>query len=177
MNKILPIIMALLGIGVGGALGFFLKPAPAPSAATEEHAEAPGADVGSGHGADAAHAEATVGEKGSDAPPEGREYVTIGKQMIIPVVEGGETKALMLFELALDVPAGTSESFFSVEPRIRDAFLRVLFEMSYTGAFLSTYTDDRVVTELRQNLLAEARHQLGKSVADVLILDMIRQEI
>lgn len=170
MKKLLPIILVLVGILGGGALGFLLKPKPEPQADATEAAAEP-----------EAHAEPekaeTAHDVGSASPPEGREYVTIGRQLIVPVVDGGVTRALMLFELALDVPAGTSEAFFSVEPRIRDAFMRVLFEMSYTGAFLGTYTDDRVVAELRDNLLSAARHQLGPTVADVLILDMIRQEI
>jgi hypothetical protein len=60
---------------------------------------------------------------------------------------------------------------------LRDAFLRVLFEMSYTGAFSSTYTDERVVDELRGKLRAAARRLVGDAVGEVLILDIMRQEL
>ncbi|MGF1445903.1 MAG: flagellar basal body-associated FliL family protein [Pikeienuella sp.] len=112
------------------------------------------------------------------SPPSGpSDYVEIARQMIVPVVAGGETEALMIFEVALDVPASARERAFQREPRIRDAFLREMFEMSYAGAFADTYTSERVMEELRARLLAAARLHLGQRVRDVLILDALRQEL
>jgi hypothetical protein len=82
----------------------------------------------------------------------------------------------MLFEIGLAMRPGARERVFTLEPRLRDAFLRDFFEMSYTGAFLTTYTDERVVSELRAKLLDSARSYLGEDVSEVLLLDMIRQE-
>lgn len=178
MKKLLPILLIVLGVVGGGALGMFLKP-PAPAA---EHGE----DDAGKQSADAGHGDAGHGEDthagddghGGEASPEGqRDYVKVGKQIIIPIVEGGETKALMLFELAVDVPLGQRALVSEREPRLRDAFLRELFEMSYTGAFMTTFTDDRVIEELRRNLIVAARAHLGDIVSDVLILDVMRQEL
>lgn len=106
-----------------------------------------------------------------------RSFVKIGKQTIVPVVDGGETRALMLFELAMDVPAGDTARVNDLEPRLRAAFLRELFRMSYTGAFMTNFTDDRVIDELRRNLTRAARAEVGHRDAEVLILDVMRQEL
>ena len=172
MQKIIALVIVLLGVGGGLALGVALRPgdaAPAPDDAMAGPAEA-----AEDHGAaDSGVAENNgEGDVGAD-----RGYVKIRRQIIVPVVKGGETQALMLFDLALDVPRAMTERTYAAEPRLRDAFLRELFEMSYTGAFSSTYTDERVVDELREKLRAAARRLLGDSVAEVLILDIMRQEL
>lgn len=106
-----------------------------------------------------------------------RSFIAVGRQLIIPVVRGRNTRALILFELAVDVPAAISEATHKMLPRLRDAFLRELFAMSYTGAFDETYTDGRVLDEMRRNLRLAARRVLGDEVADVLVLDVMRQEL
>ena len=175
MKKILPILLLIIGIGGGGAAGFFLKPAPEPDVDAEDAHAGAGEhddDHGDGYGND-------PGGDYAENDPEvtGRTYVKIGKQTIIPVVENGETKALMLFELAVDVPAATAPDVHELEPRLRDAFLRELFKMAYTGAFESNFTDDRVIDELRRNLTRAARKYVGDEVSEVLILDVMRQEM
>lgn len=167
MKKIVPIVLVLVGVIGGGAAGVMLKPAP-----PEPEEVVDGKDV-----------EKTEPEEKPDAEADDAEvkpvsYIKIGRQTIIPVLDGGETKALMLFELAVDVTSDQSDRALSMEPRLRDAFLRELFQMSYTGAFDDTFTDDRVIDELRRNLVRAAQEHLGKtSVNDVLILDVMRQNI
>lgn len=164
MGKLLILLaFALIGIGGGVGAGYFLKPPPAESPGTDHaddaHADKPAAPEG-GHG--------TAGESS---------YVKIGRQMIIPVVEARETQALMLFELAVDVPAEDAGTVHAMEPRLRDAFLRELFRMSHTGAFMKNYTDEHVIEELRRNLTRAAREHLHLDSAEVLILDVMRQEM
>lgn len=165
MKKVIALVLVLLGVAGGGAAGMFLKP---PSPEADEQAEK-----------DVAKNENTADD---GEPPEVTDevprYVKIGRQTIVPVVQGGETRALMLFELAVDVTADQNDRAFEMEPRLRDAFLRELFQMSHTGAFMSTFTDDRIIEELRRNLVRAARKHLGKeAVNDVLILDVMRQEM
>ena len=156
MKLILVLALGLAGIAAGGALGFWLRGGPLPPP-QPSHADAP--------------------PEGHAPPDEPRSYVTIGRQLIVPVVEGGQTRALMLFEIALDVPEARRDLVLEREPRLRDAFLRELFGLAQSGVFLGSYTDDRAMEDLRQKLLAAARLHLGAEVADVLILDALRQEL
>lgn len=162
MRLVIALVLVVAGIVGGGALGAILRPAPP---APEAGAEIPG-------GGDAPQAAEAAPPSLED--PAGT--VKLARQLIVPVVDGGVTRALMLFDVALDVPAGQQEAVFEREPRLRDAFLRELFEMSYSGMFEDTYTSDRVMDELRERLLAAARVQLGGQVNAVLILDALRQE-
>ena len=153
MKKLFPILLIIIAIAGGGAAGFFLKPAPEVKEPDSKDEHVDESDV------------------------EERTYVKIGRQTIIPVVNEGETQALMLFELAVDVPAGLSANVHEMEPRLRDAFLRELFQMSYTGAFMTNFTDDRVIEELRKNLTRAAQEHIGSKESEVLILDVMRQEM
>ena len=159
MRALLALLLVLASVSGGAVLGAMLAAPPHGSGAADAAASA-------------AEPEAEPGQPGEPAS-----YVKLGRQLIVPVVEGGRTRALMLFEIALDVPAEHHDSVFQTEPRLRDAFLRELFEMSYAGAFLGTYTSDRVMTELREKLLAAARLHVGERVSDVLVLDALRQEL
>jgi hypothetical protein len=195
MQKIIALAIVLVGIGGGLALGVVLRPEATPhgqdadamgagSAIDQGPGGEASAGTAAGHGAieSAGAAFATGYDSGASAGGDGeagadREYVKIGRQIIIPVVNKGETQALMLFDLAVGVPSSMTERIYATEPRLRDAFLRVLFEMSYTGAFSGTYTDERVVEELRGKLRAAARRLVGDAVGEVLILDIMRQEL
>jgi hypothetical protein len=107
-----------------------------------------------------------------------RSFVTVGRQLIVPVVGNRRTNALMLFDLALDVPVEMTEAVHALSPRLRDAFLTALLAMSHTGAFDGAYTDARVLDELRRELLGTARRILGTdAVAAVLVLDIMRQDL
>lgn len=170
MKKLLPTLLVLVGVAGGGAAGMMLKPAAQAPGDGEGDPTESGHDTGMGEPGDHGPEDISL----ADAP---RDYVEIGEQMIVPVVEGDETRALMMFELALDVPVEMRDTVFLHEPRLRDAFLRELFAMSHTGAFLDTFTDDIIVEELRRKLLAAAQRLLGHEVADVLILDIMRQEM
>lgn len=158
MKKLIPILLVLLSAAGGAAAGFFLKPSTETADAGPDGTSQPPAPDPAQH-------------DGS------RAFVKIGRQTIVPVLEGGETRALMLFELAVDVPTGQTPMVHEREPRIRDAFLRELFKMSHTGAFLVDFTDDKIIDELRRNLTRVAREELGADVREVLILDVMRQEL
>ncbi|MFK7945382.1 MAG: flagellar basal body-associated FliL family protein [Paracoccaceae bacterium] len=169
MKKILPIILLILGVAGGGVAGVFLKP---PEEPPEEDGQAKD---------EARHAATRENSDSEDLTegeaPTNRAFVKVGRQTIVPVLDGGETRALMLFELAVDVPAASANIVHEMEPRLRDAFLRELFQMSYTGAFLTEFTDDRVIEELRRNLTRAARQYVGEDAREVLILDVMRQEM
>ena len=153
MGKILPLLLALVGLGAGVGAGFFLRPAaetPAEAEAAAEHAP-----------------------EHETAPPD---YIKLNNQFIIPVVEGGRVSSMVMLSLSLEVKAGNSETIYSREPKLRDAFLQVLFDHANTGGFRGAFTDGSNLVLLRQALREKAASVVGDAITDVLITDIARQD-
>jgi hypothetical protein len=153
MRKLLPLILLLVGTGAGIGAGIALRPAPEPAA----EGDAPPAAV-------------------AKAPPQDLEYVKLPSQFVIPLLEGGRVGALVVLSLSLEVPVGQTETIHSREPKLRDEFLRVMFEHANTGGFRGTFTDTANLVVLRRALLEAAQKAVGDSVTDVLITDIVRQD-
>ena len=179
MRKLLPILIAVLALVGGLAAGWFLNPgASAPAAAAGEHGgEAAG---GEGHGAAAtdAHAAAADDGHGGSAPlvPGGKEYVKLNNQFIVPLIQGGRVGAMVILSISLEMTAGSKEKVYAVEPKLRDTFLRVMFDHANAGGFEGTYTDRAKLDVLRATLAEVARPMLGDSLSEVLIEDIVRQD-
>ena len=181
---LIPLVMALLGAGIGGGAAFALKPAgDAPEdPAKDDHGEK--ADDGHGGAKDDGHGgKADDGHGGKDGHGGedgygggGSDYVRIDNQFVVPVIEEGRTRALVVMALALDVAPGMEEAVLDEEPRLRDALLRVLFDHANTGGFAGAFTRGDQIEPLRAALLERARGIVGPEVEDVLILDVARQE-
>lgn len=151
MRKLLPLLLALLGLGIGGAAGFFLRPAPAEG-------------------------EETVVEEVEEEPEVPPEYVKLSNQFIIPVLADGQIESMVIMSINLEVEAGTTESVFAREPKLRDAFLQVLFDHANAGGFRGSFTDGANLINLRTALHETAIGVLGDIVKDVLIVDIGRQD-
>jgi hypothetical protein len=147
-------LAAGLGIGVGGAI--VMKP--------EEPAE---------------QTEGAAGEAAPAAPPapeEPTEFAPIGNQFVVPVLRDGTVRALVLVSITLEVAEGGSAEVFSIEPRLRDAFLQVLFDHANTGGFDDRFTQADRMSLLRQALRESAARMLGPILRDILIVEIVRQE-
>jgi hypothetical protein len=167
MKLALPLVLGLAGGGVGiGAATLF--PAPEP----EETAETCGPAMPKDEGAAPDHA-ATTGS----AVESGREYAKLNNQFIVPVVTDGEVAALVVLSLSVEVAAGEKETVFVHEPRLRDAFLQVLFDHANTGGFDGAFTSSPNMRILREELRREATATLGELASDVLIVDIVRQDL
>ena len=192
MSKVIALLIVLAGAAGGLGLGLAFGPGGLPplnGSSSGDAGRKAETDVGpsGGHGpaqtsqaADASTdgaSEALSSELGQGGALDDRTYVKLGRAFVIPIVDEQRTEALMQFDLALDVPAGMTQRAYAAEPRLRDAFLQTLLELSYTGAFSQTYTDERITRELREKLRADAQRLLEGTVYDVLILDMLRQEL
>lgn len=164
MGKILPALLALIGLSVGVGGGYLLRPAPSEPVASNPC----GDDVTRGEGQDTA-ATHTAAEEAVD-------YVKLNNQFVIPVVEGGKVTALVILSLSLEVTPGGSEKVYSVEPRLRDALLQVLFNHANTGGFRGAFTEAGNMEALRKALLEAAAKTLGSTVSNVLIADIVRQD-
>lgn len=167
MKKLLPILLALLGTGIGVGAGFFLMPPPA-----EEHAEGGAIECVP----PAEHAEAETPAEGEDAPPATREYVKLNNQFVIPIMGDDRVNALVVAALSVEVTTGSTEMVYSREPKLRDVFLQVLFDYANVGGFEGNFTNGTRMQELRRSLLEAAKPVLGDAVSDVLITEIARQD-
>ena len=157
MKKILTIVLILAAAIGGGFGGMALKP-------QNEEMEA-------GEASEAAE----VPPKPAAGPTD-HEYVKFSRQFILPIVESAKVKSLIVADIQLEVVSGASSYAFARAPKLRSAFLEVLYRHAHTGSLKNSHLSDRTLTELRGDLLKSAREILGDQVHDVLITDLLRQQ-
>ncbi len=153
IRKLLPILLGLVGLGLGIGAGVYLRPAPTEPSADE--------------------IAAAVAEAEPAEPPE---YVKLNNQFIVPVMEAGKVVSMVILSLSLEVETGSTEATYQQEPKLRDLFLQVLFDHANSGGFRGSFTDASNMVFLRKALLEAARKALGSAVKDVLISDITRQD-
>lgn len=164
LRKLLPVLLALIGLGAGIGAGLVLRP-------SQEHA----AEGGEAPAKDGEHAEAGEGEEAE--PVEGApDYVKMNNQFVVPVVEEGRVASMVVLSLSLEVAAGNTEMVYQREPKLRDEFLSVLFDHANVGGFSGSFTDGANLVTLRTSLKEAAALVLGPVVSDVLITDIARQD-
>lgn len=154
LRKILPILLAILGVALGGGAALMLRPAPDPPQETVAAALKPEDE--------AAEVQA--------------EYVKLPSQFIIPIVVGGRVQSLVVMSLSLEVLPGSSDAVFAKEPKLRDLFLQVLFDHANTGGFRGSFTDTRNLVQIRRALLEVAQKTMPDIITDVLIAEIARQD-
>ncbi|KGB83626.1 flagellar basal body-associated protein FliL [Rhodovulum sp. NI22] len=158
MSKLLPLLIALVGLAAGTGAGIMLRPAP-------EAAAGEGMEAGQG-AAPEKHAKA----------PEDVEFVKLNNQFVVPVVESGRVSALVVLALSLEVALGERANVYQLEPKLRDAFLQVLFDHANSGGFRGAFTTNTNMSALRMALTEMAQKVIGPTVSDVLIIDLVRQD-
>lgn len=168
MRKLLPIVLLLVGLGAGFGAGTFMAPPP-PDCPADADAEAPlpeACEDPTDNADEAAEQEA--------APTE---FVRMNDQFVIPVLDDGVVRSLVVLSVTLEVAPGTTAAVFEIEPKLRDNMLRVLFDHANAGGFSGAYTAAGPMERLRRALLETARKVAGSNVREVLILDLLRQEV
>ncbi|MDP3262486.1 MAG: flagellar basal body-associated FliL family protein [Tabrizicola sp.] len=167
LGKAVPVLLAVLGLGGGTAAGLFLR--PADTAAEGHAAEASDADSSAEAEGETAH---EAGSEETQLP----EYVKMNNQFVVPVVSEGRVTAMVVLSLSLEVAAGSTEAVYAREPRLRDAFLQVLFDHANVGGFSGSFTDGSNLVSLRTGLREAAAMIMGDTIKDVLITDIARQD-
>ncbi|MEL6958410.1 MAG: flagellar basal body-associated FliL family protein [Pseudomonadota bacterium] len=168
MKKLLvPLILMILGVGGGVGAGIvLLKPqeddmiAENPCGDMQDHEQVQ----------QAAAAPAPVAL--SD-----REYARMNNQFVVPVVTDGVVTALVVMSLSIEVEAGGQEAVFSHEPRLRDAFLQVMFDHANIGGFSGAFTSTSNMRQLREGLQRAADEVMMGHITDVLIVEIVRQDV
>lgn len=159
---IIPIVCLIIGLGGGVGAAMFLLPDPEP-APEEELVDGEPGDV---------PAEEPEEE---DVEAAGVEYVDLSSQFIVPLLVDGKVDAIVILALGLEVVEGAMQEVMLGEPKMRSAFLQALFNHSNNGGFDGNFTQFSTLETLRRELLLVAQSISGKSVTDVLILDVVRQ--
>ena len=153
LMKLLPVILLLIGIGAGVGAGILTAPKPTEG---EEHA------------AEEEH------EPEEEVLP--NDFVKLNNQFVVPVVQQDRVAALVVLSLSLETRANLREVIFQREPKLRDAFLGVLFEHANMGGFNGSFTKSDRLDLLRTALREVARKEFGEDVVNVLIESIARQD-
>ena len=165
MKKILPIIMLLIGTGAGVGAGVFLRPEPAPEEVAEEAVE------------QKEGTETKEAAKEDGLPSDGKEYLKLSNQFVVPIVEEDRVSSMVVMTLSVEVPVGESQEVYDLEPKIRDVFLRVLFDHAAIGGFRGAFLTTDNLDSVRLNLTNAARENFGPElISDVLIFEIARQD-
>ncbi len=168
MKFILPLGLALVGVGGGIGAGLALKPEPEQPADTTpcgapDKVTADKFDPEAGHGADT-------------PKPETSEYVKLNNQFVVPIVGNDRVESLVVLSLSIEIAQGRSDLIYEREPKLRDAFLQVLFDHANMGGFAGAFTRSRNMEVLRSALAEVAHDILGPDVRGVLVTDIGRQD-
>ncbi len=180
LRKLLPLILALIGLGGGVGAGVMLRPDHQEVVAITPCGPAPeGGDAGQAAEGDKAaaegHGEAAPADGGEEGAPVS-EFVKLNNQFIVPVVADGHVDSLVILSLSLEVKTGDGPKVYMAEPKLRDRFLQVLFDHANSGGFDGNFTASGHMEVLRNGLLEAARQELGATVGSILIESIVRQD-
>lgn len=198
MLKYLTLLLQLLAVVGGAAGGLWLKSATAPAAepARAQDEAKPAAD--DHESAEGKKAEAKP--KAVDAKTEGKRagdkkagghggghgeaeadaaygFMKFSRQFVVPVIGDDGVRALVLLDINIEVPPAVTEFVYTQEPKLRDALLASLLQLSNSGAFDEHILERANMELVRSELLRAARSVIGEDAQNILILNIARQEV
>jgi len=165
MSKILPIILAVAGLGAGVGAGKMLQKPP-------QIALSP-----CGDGEEIMVKSLPDKEKEPEVDASNYEYVKLNNQFVVPDLDNGKVISMVVISLSLEVETGSREAIYSMEPRLRNALLQVLFDHANSGGFKGTFTDTDRIMKLETALRETAQSLIGADVHNVLVGDIVRQDV
>nr|WP_174818437.1 flagellar basal body-associated protein FliL [Ruegeria atlantica] len=162
----IPVIFLIVGLGAGIGAGLAFAPAKKPETAVAEEK--------------AVKEDKAAGKKTGKSKEKGEaksfEYLKMTKQFVVPVVKDDQIEAMVTLSLSLEANPAITETYYAIEPKLRDGFLQVLFDHANTGGFDGAFTESGNLDVLRKSLLEVARKEFGDDVSKVLILSVNRQD-
>ncbi len=188
MKKLLPVILAVVGLATGTGVGLVLKPKPPETssgkAAPDKVAAAKDAAPKSGtknvtkaKGAPDIKTLTAENPLPKNAQKKTVDYVKLNNQFVVPVVDKEKVAALVVMSLSVEVRTGNSDKVYRQEPKLRDAFLQVMFNHANSGGFDGDFTNGEKMKDLRESLFLAARKIVGKVISNVLITEIVRQDM
>ncbi len=188
MKKLMPVVIALLGLAAGVGAGVALKPAPEPeeaAAACPPPADAAEAHVAvaGDHAADESAADPCADPGALAAADHGPElegelaYVPMEKPFVVPIFADEKVVAMVVVSLSVETEAEAAPKVEGLKPRLRDSFLKVMFRHANSGGFDGSFTGGRKMEDLKSALRAAAQEVLHeRPVGEVLITEIARQD-
>jgi len=168
MNKILPVLLLLAGIGAGIGAGIMLKPETSDMVSND-----PGIEASEHAAQDDNYDTSQDSQDQSDMP----EYVELNNQFVVPVVRDDRVDSLVVVSLGVEVDPGAETDVYRREPKLRDVLLQVLFDHANVGGFHGRFTDGNTMDTLRVALTEAAQSVVGQTVRGVVITDIARQDV
>ena len=151
MGRLLLFLIPALGLMAGAAAGIVLKPSAPPAEGAED-----ALPVRSAPGPTAFHA--------------------MDNHFVVPLLGPNRTRGIMVLSLSLEVAETELAALRRLEPRLRDAFLRVMFDHANAGGFDGRFTVPGQMESLRA-ALRETAQSMQPGVHEVLIVDLVRQDM
>lgn len=165
MKKLLPVLMLLVGTGAGVGAGVFLRPELQETEVAEEEKK-PEEKV-----------EMVEHATGAKVPVAGKEYIKLSNQFVVPLVEEERVSSMVVMTLSVEIPEGKGQGVYDLEPKIRDVFLRALFDHAAIGGFRGAFLDNENLDTVRESLRNAALSNFGEDfIEDVLIFEIARQD-
>lgn len=174
IRLLIPVILLILGLGGGVGAGMMLNSGAGGGDSEATDGDRVGADSDGEEVADEGDGDGGYGEQADPDSP--YEYVRLNNQFIVPIIRHGSVRSLVVISLTVEVLNGENALVYSREPRLRDAFLRVMFSHANVGGFDGSFTTVEAMAPLRTGLREAAQQILGEIVHDVLIVDIVRQD-
>ncbi len=104
-------------------------------------------------------------------------FMKFSRQFVVPVVSRNNVSALVILDINLELDPSATENAYSREPKVRDALLKTLLQLSNEDAFGGSLLEQENLAQIRARLLTSAKTVLGEDVVDVLILNVARQDV
>lgn len=121
------------------------------------------------------HKKEAKGEKDKSAS-DAITYMKFKRQFVVPVMGNGKINSLVILNLNLELNSSAPTSLYTLEPKLRDAFMRELLSLSHEGVFSNDLTSPETYEKLRTTLLLASQDVIKEGVNNVLILDLVRQD-
>lgn len=164
MKKLIPIIVILVAGVAGGGGGFVAKSMLTKKPAPDAHAEA-GADE---HGKKDKKKKGGHGEEDTG----GTTYMKFSRQFVVPIVERGRPKSMVILDINIEVDNSLNEGAYSLEPRLRDALLTRMMSLANEGMLPQMLEDVDKMEAMKAALLETSRQIMGDAAKNVLVLDL-----
>ena len=155
MKLILPIILILLGSVLGAGTGIYMRLSSQPEDAMMMEKEA----------------------KGEDEEKITYDFVDLGKQFVVPVMDADSVTALVVLSIFVEVDPVAADKVRNNEPKIRDTVLQVLFRHAQSGGFEGAFTTGQPMRDLRMALSEAVTKIVGDGAKGVLVTDVVRQDM